>query len=213
MLMADKTLAKATGSALHAAGVDRIEIGMTAQELKALTYAELKSFVAAGVDGIVGVSVLTFSNLTYDLATHTINYNPVITSNGGGSSAEISIAENTTAVTPSRIKENIEVFDFSLDYEDLAAISALNEDRRIGSHPADCDASTNVRAPRSRAAPRIASRSATRPSADCAALTATRSSSTSMPRSPSRIPRSASDGSRSTWRALGSRAASPRSWT
>ncbi|GHG86972.1 aldo/keto reductase [Streptomyces lanatus] len=40
------------------------------------------------------------------------------------------------SVTPSRIKENIEVFDFSLDDEDLAAISALNEDRRIGSDPA-----------------------------------------------------------------------------
>lgn len=41
------------------------------------------------------------------------------------------------SVTPSRIKENIEVFDFSLDDEDLGAISALNEDRRIGSDPAD----------------------------------------------------------------------------
>ncbi|MFK0119161.1 aldo/keto reductase [Streptomyces sp. NPDC090994] len=40
------------------------------------------------------------------------------------------------SVTPSRIKENIEVFDFSLDDEDLAAISALNEDRRVGSDPA-----------------------------------------------------------------------------
>ncbi|MFC5213066.1 aldo/keto reductase [Streptomyces coerulescens] len=40
------------------------------------------------------------------------------------------------SVTPSRIKENIAVFDFSLDDEDLAAISALNEDRRIGSDPA-----------------------------------------------------------------------------
>ncbi len=40
------------------------------------------------------------------------------------------------SVTPSRIKENIEVFDFSLDDEDLAAISALNEDRRIGPDPA-----------------------------------------------------------------------------
>ncbi|MEU4658301.1 aldo/keto reductase [Streptomyces sp. NPDC023723] len=41
------------------------------------------------------------------------------------------------SVTPSRIKENIDVFDFSLDDEDLAAISALNEDRRVGSDPAD----------------------------------------------------------------------------
>ncbi|WP_405867553.1 MULTISPECIES: aldo/keto reductase [unclassified Streptomyces] len=39
------------------------------------------------------------------------------------------------SVTPSRIKENIEVFDFSLDTEDLAAISALNEDRRLGPDP------------------------------------------------------------------------------
>jgi len=43
------------------------------------------------------------------------------------------------SVTPSRIKENIEVFDFSLDTEDLAAISALNEDRRIGPDPATFD--------------------------------------------------------------------------
>ncbi|KAB1149793.1 aldo/keto reductase [Streptomyces luteolifulvus] len=40
------------------------------------------------------------------------------------------------SVTPSRIKENIEVFDFSLDAEDLAAISALNEERRLGPDPA-----------------------------------------------------------------------------
>ncbi|MGW0763182.1 aldo/keto reductase [Streptomyces sp. NPDC002814] len=40
------------------------------------------------------------------------------------------------SVTPSRIKENIEVFDFTLDTEDLAAISALNEDRRLGLNPA-----------------------------------------------------------------------------
>jgi diketogulonate reductase-like aldo/keto reductase len=40
------------------------------------------------------------------------------------------------SVTPSRIKENIDVFDFSLDTEDIAAISALNEDRRRGPDPA-----------------------------------------------------------------------------
>ncbi|MFE2581778.1 aldo/keto reductase [Streptomyces sp. NPDC059378] len=43
------------------------------------------------------------------------------------------------SVTPSRIKENIDVFDFVLDAEDLAAISALNEDRRIGPDPAVFD--------------------------------------------------------------------------
>jgi 2,5-diketo-D-gluconate reductase A len=40
------------------------------------------------------------------------------------------------SVTPSRIKENIDVFDFSLDDEDIAAISALNENRRLGPDPA-----------------------------------------------------------------------------
>lgn len=40
------------------------------------------------------------------------------------------------SVTPSRIKENIDVFDFSLDAEDIAAISALNENRRLGPDPA-----------------------------------------------------------------------------
>ncbi|WP_308280356.1 aldo/keto reductase [Streptomyces lincolnensis] len=44
------------------------------------------------------------------------------------------------SVTPSRIKENIEIFDFSLDTEDLAAISALNEDRRLGPDPATVNA-------------------------------------------------------------------------
>ncbi|WP_323183906.1 aldo/keto reductase [Streptomyces canus] len=44
------------------------------------------------------------------------------------------------SVTPSRIKENIEVFDFSLDSEDLAAISALNEDRRLGPDPSTFNA-------------------------------------------------------------------------
>ncbi|WP_255950729.1 aldo/keto reductase [Streptomyces odontomachi] len=40
------------------------------------------------------------------------------------------------SVTPSRIRENIDVFGFQLDDEDIAAISALNENRRIGSDPA-----------------------------------------------------------------------------
>lgn len=43
------------------------------------------------------------------------------------------------SVTPSRIKENIDVFGFELDPEDMAAISALNEDRRLGGDPATFD--------------------------------------------------------------------------
>ncbi|MEV0255702.1 aldo/keto reductase [Streptomyces sp. NPDC050732] len=43
------------------------------------------------------------------------------------------------SVTPSRIKENIDVYGFELDPEDMAAISALNEDRRIGPDPATFD--------------------------------------------------------------------------
>jgi 2,5-diketo-D-gluconate reductase A len=40
------------------------------------------------------------------------------------------------SVTPSRIRQNIDVFSFELDTEDMAAISALNENRRLGPHPA-----------------------------------------------------------------------------
>jgi len=43
------------------------------------------------------------------------------------------------SVTPSRIKENIDVFGFELDPEDMAAISALNEDRRLGPDPSTFD--------------------------------------------------------------------------
>jgi 2,5-diketo-D-gluconate reductase A len=44
------------------------------------------------------------------------------------------------SVTPSRIRENFDVFDFSLDADDLAKISALDrKDGRIGPHPETAD--------------------------------------------------------------------------
>jgi 2,5-diketo-D-gluconate reductase A len=41
------------------------------------------------------------------------------------------------SVTPSRMKENFEVFDFELGSEDMDAITALDrgEDGRTGAHP------------------------------------------------------------------------------
>lgn len=39
------------------------------------------------------------------------------------------------SVNRERIRENIEVFDFALDSDELSAIASLNRDHRIGSHP------------------------------------------------------------------------------
>ena len=39
------------------------------------------------------------------------------------------------SVTPARIKENIDIFDFELSGEDVEAISALNRNHRTGPDP------------------------------------------------------------------------------
>ncbi|HEY1323541.1 MAG TPA: aldo/keto reductase [Streptosporangiaceae bacterium] len=44
------------------------------------------------------------------------------------------------SVTPSRIKENIDIFDFELSAEDVAALSALNRNQRTGPDPDTFDA-------------------------------------------------------------------------
>lgn len=43
------------------------------------------------------------------------------------------------SVTPSRIRANIDVFDFALDADDLAAVQALNTDSRLGADPDTAD--------------------------------------------------------------------------
>jgi 2,5-diketo-D-gluconate reductase A len=39
------------------------------------------------------------------------------------------------SVTPSRVRENFEIFDFELGDDDMAAISGLNRDERTGPDP------------------------------------------------------------------------------
>lgn len=38
-------------------------------------------------------------------------------------------------MTPERIRENFQVFDFRLDADDIAAIDDLDRNHRIGPHP------------------------------------------------------------------------------
>lgn len=43
------------------------------------------------------------------------------------------------SVTPSRIKENFEIFNFNLDIDDIKAIDSLNENFRTGADPDNFD--------------------------------------------------------------------------
>ncbi|MCL2421625.1 MAG: aldo/keto reductase [Defluviitaleaceae bacterium] len=48
---------------------------------------------------------------------------------------DLGIVTIPKSVTPSRIKDNIDIFDFALTAEDIAAIDALNKDQRVGPDP------------------------------------------------------------------------------
>lgn len=41
------------------------------------------------------------------------------------------------SITPSRIRENFDVFDFQLSDDDIAAVCGLNQDKRVGPDPQD----------------------------------------------------------------------------
>ena len=48
---------------------------------------------------------------------------------------ELGLIAIPKSITPSRIRENFNVFDFSLETSDLAAIVALNSGKRLGPDP------------------------------------------------------------------------------
>lgn len=49
---------------------------------------------------------------------------------------ELGLVVIPRSVNPERIRQNIDLFDFSLDAEDMAKIASLDENRRIGGDPA-----------------------------------------------------------------------------
>ena len=48
---------------------------------------------------------------------------------------DIGVAVIPKSANPARIAQNIDIFDFKLGKEDIAAIDALNIDRRVGYDP------------------------------------------------------------------------------
>jgi diketogulonate reductase-like aldo/keto reductase len=51
---------------------------------------------------------------------------------------DIEVVTIPKSVTPQRIAENADVFDFELSPEDLAAIAALNEEKMTLEYPENC---------------------------------------------------------------------------
>lgn len=48
---------------------------------------------------------------------------------------ELGLIAIPKSITPSRIRENLDVFDFALDTSDLAAIATLDSGKRLGPDP------------------------------------------------------------------------------
>jgi len=83
---------------------------------------------------------------TPDISSNIVLQEPLLASIGkkyGKSPAQVVLRWNIDlgivtipkSITPGRIKENIDIFDFELTKEELAAIDGLNEDRRVGPDP------------------------------------------------------------------------------
>ncbi|HEV7932369.1 MAG TPA: hypothetical protein VGP70_08665 [Actinomadura sp.] len=60
---------------------------------------------------------------------------PTITLDNGVRMPQLGNVVILKSVTPSRIRENIQVFDFTLDDADLSALSGLDRGERTGPDP------------------------------------------------------------------------------
>ena len=88
------------------------------------------------------ISDLGFARVDTDRATRTGD--PEVVYGAGKTPAQVVIRWHLQtgnivipkSVTPSRIKDNIDVFNFTLDADDLRAIATLDRGGRIGPDPA-----------------------------------------------------------------------------